>query len=131
MSVDGTLSTRGHLSHMDPTSCTVVLPPSNPDAKQPSSLRNTFLDSDASGAAGGSHIDGTVHDSWVDFMHIDGNHGVDKQLDIAASNPSFAEDQDYLFSNENIGGEAHADELSIDLDGEFVMLLPFLATEYF
>ena len=72
-----------------------------------------------------------LHDSWVDFMHIDSNHGVNKQLDIAASNPSFAEDQDYLFSNENIGGEAHADELSIDLDGEFVMLLPFLATEYF
>ena len=130
MSVEDMLSTRGPLSDMHSTLCTAV-PPSNPDVEPLSSSENTFLDPYTSCTAGGSHIDTTVCNSWVDFMHIDDNHGVDEQLDIAASNYSFGEDQDYLFSNKNISGEAHAGELNIDLDGEFVLLLPFLVTEHF
>ena len=141
MTVEGALSTRGHLLDTHSTLCTAVPHPSSPDMNQPSSLENTLLDSHPLCAAGGSYIDETANDSWVNFTHIDNDHDVDnqasmqctqpEQVDIAASNIFFGEDEDLLFSNENIGGEAHAGDLNIDLDGEFVILLPFLAAEYF
>ena len=126
MSAEGTPSTRGQLLDMPSTSCTAAPSPSNPDVNQPVSLENT-LDSDASCGVEGGHIDETTHDSCVDFMHIDDDHDIDNQ----SSNLSFGEDQEFLFSNENTGDEVHAGDLDIDLDGEFVILLPCLATEYF
>lgn len=126
MTVEGALSTRGHLLDAHSTSCTAVPTPSNPDANEPSILENTLLDSH-SRATGGSHIDN--NDDFDDQASIQCTQP--EQVDVGASNILFDEDQDLLFSNENIGGEAHAGDLDIDIDGESFILLPFFAAEYF